>query len=309
MTIPVFSVIVPLFNAERTIGATLRSVFAQSWPDFEVIVIDDGSTDNSLNLALALARDDQRLRIISKPNGGVSRARNMGVEFARGRLIAFLDADDLWEPDKLAQHHAWHDADPGLAASYARIAFIDADSDDPGAARTQSTVPRTALTTAMLLGENPVCTTSNLVVRRDILNSVGGFATDMDHAEDQEWQLRALAGGHRITGIDRLLVGYRMNRFGLSADLKNMHDGWQRLATRYGDAGDAPRAQAIFYRYLARRALRAGAPAATALHYAGAGLRSHAAAFFDEPRRGALTLVAALAGPFLPMALRMRLFS
>jgi hypothetical protein len=163
-------------------------------------------------------------------------------------------------------------------------------------------------TISELLGENPVCTASNLVVRCDAFRATGGFDATMRHAEDQEWQLRAVSQGLGIAGIDRTLVGYRSSDDGLSADLRAMHEGWVRLAATYGDAS-APQARAIFCRYLARRALRSGARNGDALGFALDGVRTSAPAFFAERRRGVLTLAGALASPFLPAPLRTRLFS
>lgn len=98
-----FSVVIPLFNKEISIQSALNSVLIQTFNDFEVIVIDDGSTDESVVRVKEF--DDPRIRIIQKTNGGVSSARNMGIEMAQYDHIAFLDADDLWEPDYLHEQY------------------------------------------------------------------------------------------------------------------------------------------------------------------------------------------------------------
>ncbi|UVO52750.1 glycosyltransferase family A protein [Sphingomonas sp. SUN039] len=307
MSGPRFSVIIPAYNAARTIGASIATVRAQSFHDLELIVIDDGSTDATVAAARAAIGDDIRCRVISKGNGGVSAARNLGADMAAGQLLAFLDADDLWHEDKLSTHAAFHAGQLDLAASFARVAFVDGTARTLDA-RSHSTVPEGGLTVAALLGENPVCTTSNLVVDRAAFAVIGGFDSEMRHAEDQEWQLRAVTHGHRIEGIDQILVGYRNSEDGLSVDLAAMHRGWMALAARYGGREYAG-AQAVFCRYLARRTLRSGAPGTVALGYAWSGLRAHGTAYFDSPARGLLTFVAALASPLLPAALRARLFA
>lgn len=101
MQTPVVSVLVPVYNASLTLAHTARSILAQSFSDFELLLIDDGSTDGSLELCRSLAGTDARIRVLCQPNGGVSAARNLGLGEARGRYIAFIDADDIVTPDYL----------------------------------------------------------------------------------------------------------------------------------------------------------------------------------------------------------------
>ncbi|WP_369726014.1 glycosyltransferase family 2 protein [Bradyrhizobium sp. LLZ17] len=97
------SIVIPAYNAERFIARTLASAQAQTYEKLEIIVIDDGSTDNTRSVVEAIAATDKRLELISTPNRGVARARNLGIENARGPYVAFLDADDLWHPTKIAR--------------------------------------------------------------------------------------------------------------------------------------------------------------------------------------------------------------
>ena len=309
MTTPAFSVIIPIYNARDTLEETVRSVLVQTDPDFELLLIDDGSRDDSLAVMITLACEDARIRIVAKDNQGVAMTRNLGIELARGALIAFLDADDLWHPEKLARHRELHNENPDVAGSYARIAFLEADAANLADGRTQSTVPSGDLGIEQVLGENPVCTTSNLVVTRDCIAQAGGFRAGMDHAEDQEWLARALSDGHRITGIDCLLVGYRTSDTGLSADLRRMYAGWRSLTSTYREKIDLAPAEAIFCRYLARRALRTAGPSGDALRFSAAGMRCSPAAFLADRRRGGMTLAGALLSPLLPTLVRTRLFA
>jgi glycosyltransferase involved in cell wall biosynthesis len=95
------SVVIPAYNAERFLERTMLSVLRQTYNNLEVIVIDDGSTDKTRLIAEAGATGDSRVRIISVPNGGVAKARNIGIQEANGEYVAFVDADDLWHPTKI----------------------------------------------------------------------------------------------------------------------------------------------------------------------------------------------------------------
>jgi glycosyltransferase involved in cell wall biosynthesis len=113
--IPRVSVVIPTFNYAAFLPRALDSVLAQSYVDYEIIVVDDGSTDETPQVA---SRYDHAIRYVHKQNGGVSSARNLGIELARGDLIAFLDADDEWQPQKLARQVAFMDADATIGMSY-----------------------------------------------------------------------------------------------------------------------------------------------------------------------------------------------
>jgi glycosyltransferase involved in cell wall biosynthesis len=121
------SIIVPAYNAERFLARTLRSALRQTYVTLEMIVIDDGSTDSTAAVARAFAQSDERVRVISFPNGGVAKARNIGINEAAGELIAFLDADDLWHPTKLERQVAALDEMKDAAAVYTLSRDIDVD--------------------------------------------------------------------------------------------------------------------------------------------------------------------------------------
>jgi len=108
---PKFSVIIPVYNSAKTLPKAIESVLEQTWPAHEIIVVDDGSTDNSLHLARGFS---DKVRVIHQPNAGVSAARNMGAECATGDWLAFLDGDDWYYPDRLRWHAEWIQRDPNL---------------------------------------------------------------------------------------------------------------------------------------------------------------------------------------------------
>jgi hypothetical protein len=129
----------------------------------------------------------------------------------------------------LAFHLAVHRDDPSLAASYARIAFIDQDASGIAGAKTLSSLCPHSPRLVDVLGENPICTASSFVVRRDWFLAVGGFDPRLSHAEDQDFVARIVSRGGRI-GVDAVLTGYRFSPDGLSMELQRMHEGWRKVA-------------------------------------------------------------------------------
>ena len=309
MNSPTFSVIIPAYNAAKTLPATIESVVRQTFTDFEVFVIDDGSSDDTVRVALQLAAQDDRIRVVSQPNNGVSSARNFGAELAKGRYLAFLDADDQWAADKLARHKALHDSDPMLDASFGRIEFC-ADGDgamEPG--RTVSQVPDGYLDLAEVITGNPVCTASNFVIDREVFEDLGGFSVSMRYAEDQEILALLLSEGGTLRGIDASLVRYRLSQGGLSCDFEAMLEGWRSFACNWLGEDEFARAEAIYCRYLTRRALRSGAEIDVARKFARRGLEADRAGFMAGGARTILTLGGVIAGGAMPAALRRAVFA
>ncbi|MBR9820560.1 MAG: glycosyltransferase family 2 protein [Rhodobacteraceae bacterium] len=302
---PRFSIVIPCYNAAATLAETLDSLLAQGLQDWEALVIDDGSTDTSRRIAEGYAARDPRVRPMRNRGKGPSEARNMALAEAAGDVIAFCDADDIWMPQKLARLDAAF-ADPTLAACYARVAFFDETGP-----RSLSRIRPGDMSICDLLGENPVCTMSNLAVRSDAFVLLGGLDPRILHNEDLEFLIRLVGEGHRLAGLDEVLVYYRTSVTGLSADLPAMAAG--RLAAlvtaaRYNHR-PTRRDEAIHLRYLTRRALRTGAPRRQALGLALRGLGSSPFGWFSDRRRGALTLGGALLAPLLPAPLRKSLFA
>lgn len=292
----------PCFRAGNTVATALASVLGQSEPDFEVILVDDGSPDETVAIALHAAGGDTRVQVLRQQNAGPAAARNNGVAAGSGRLIAFLDADDRWSDGLLARHRERFATDDQLGISFARVCFYDPALLQPGPISAHAK----RLSLLQMLGENPVCTMSNVVVRRTAYEQAGGFDETMRHAEDQEWVSRMLATTPwKVMGIDAVLVDYRMSKSGLSADLDNMRSGWQAMIERvrfYAPAEVAEAeagAAALFQRYLARRALRTDQPGALC-HMLAAFRHSTMTLLANAPKRTLLTTAMALASVLLP---------
>lgn len=202
---PTVSVVIPAYNAARWIEETLQSVFAQDYPDYEVIVVDDGSTDNT---AEVVARFPQ-VRCIRKPNGGQASARNVGIRAAQGHYIAFLDADDIWLPDKLrVQMERLQKT--GLAWVYSDVFAFDGQTGKPLFASSKwYRLYEGDIAAHLLL----LCFISSpLIVERSVFDEVGFFNESrlLRNREDWEMWLR-IAARYPVGLIRRPLAGYRVH--------------------------------------------------------------------------------------------------
>jgi glycosyltransferase involved in cell wall biosynthesis len=264
---PKVSVVVPLYQNARYVGSALRSVFAQTWQDFEIIVVDDGSSDNGPDIVRAFA--DQRVSLIQQPNGGIANARNTGFASARGTYIALLDSDDCWRSDKLQRHVDHLDRNPHIGLSLSASSMIDTDGVDLGLVQRPAAGPYSPRD---ILCRNPVGNGSAPVIRATALDRVRFFDTerqrmcwfdeDLRRVEDVEFFLRLAVGGCEFGAIDEPLTVYRINPLGLSANIDAHMASWlafRRKVKLYAadleaEAGDE--AEAYMRRYLARRAVR-----------------------------------------------------
>jgi glycosyltransferase involved in cell wall biosynthesis len=290
---PLVSVIIPAYNASRFIGEALNSVTTQTYSNLDIIVIDDGSTDQTLETVENYSQRDVRIRVISQTNRGVSFTRNRGVELANSDLIAFLDSDDRWLPDKLTRQVEFMTAHPEVAVCFGRVAFMRFDGT---MTQQRSSGRLTGLKPEHLLYENPTVTTSNWMIRRDIFQKFGGFDLTMNYSEDLDYLLRIMLGGdHKIEGINDVLMCYRTNDSGLSSDLAKMEAGWNQMiekAKKYNAdlvQQHYPTAKAVHLRYFARRAIRLKLPPQVGVQYMNRALRSDWTILLKEPRRTLLT--------------------
>ena len=203
---PRVSVVVAACNAESTLVDTLNSVSRQTFRDFEAIVVDDGSRDGTLRLLESHAARWPWLRWEHQENRGVAAARNRGIELARGEWIAFLDADDLWLPDKLASQMALADRVPTLSVIYCDVRYFSRRRE----AR-HTLLQRRPHATGRVLRElfmNNFVYTSAALVRKATLLDVGGFNPRHKVNEDVDLWMR-LAENHEIGCVDEALVKYR----------------------------------------------------------------------------------------------------
>jgi len=193
---PTVSVVIPAFNASKYLRAAIRSVIEQTHTPFEVIVVDDGSSDATASIA---HRFGAPVRVLRRPHRGAGAARNAGIRDARGAFIALLDSDDLWEPDKLAHQLRLFDADPGLAVVFAGVEqFVSPELAD-GATREVPAPSRTGR-----------CASAPLM-RATVAERVGPFREDLELGEFVDWYDRVLAAGCRVGQVGGMLVRRRIH--------------------------------------------------------------------------------------------------
>jgi glycosyltransferase involved in cell wall biosynthesis len=211
---PEISVIIPAYNAERTVGVAVDSVLAQTFGDFELIVIDDGSRDDTAEVAES--RDDPRVSCVRTENGGVSVARNRGVARSCGAYVAFLDADDAWQPAKLDRQHALLKERPEVGLCFTATQFVD-DKLQP--TFLQPAPERNDWTEALLLEGNILPgSASSVLVRASVIEQSGGFDPRFSLCADWDMWLR-MSVRSKVSLLDEPLVFYRSAPGTMSSDI------------------------------------------------------------------------------------------
>jgi glycosyltransferase involved in cell wall biosynthesis len=215
---PPVAVITAAWNMERYIGETIGSVLRQTLIDFEMIVIDDGSSDATASIVTAVA--DPRIRLISIPRGGVSAARNRGLEACCAPLVVFLDADDLLLPDALSRMVVTMGAYPRYVACFGQHVKMREDGAPfSGSASSALKKLPTKDTLRHLLCGNLIVNGGALCIRTAAARGVGGFDTTLSFAEDWEFWCRLAALGDFVALHDFVAVQYRVRATGANAAL------------------------------------------------------------------------------------------
>ncbi|MDQ2868677.1 MAG: glycosyltransferase family 2 protein [Verrucomicrobiota bacterium] len=184
---PLISVIVPVFNGERFIADAIDSIVGQDYAPIEILVIDDGSTDRTADIA----RANPLVIYHRQERQGPGAARNLGVELARGDLLAFLDADDLWLPGKLSRQHEVLEREKCDAVFTHAVQFRDEENAD--------SAPR--------VGYLP----GTMLIRREAFERIGKFATDRATREAFDWQVRAVNAGLRFEVLPQVFYRRRLH--------------------------------------------------------------------------------------------------
>ena len=238
--LPLVSVVIPVYNQGRYLHEAVDSALRQEGPDLEVLVVDDGSTED---LDLARYRGDRRVQLLARPHRGISAARNAGIECARGRYVAFLDADDWWPPaDKLAAQTGFLEAEPAAGWIFGdmrhhlngpgepRHAFLR----EAGFYAEESVVPRIVpLAVRDLCRDGFLVPTGCVVVRRSCLDRAGGFDETLRMYEDVDLWIRLLRAAP-VAFLPRVLLARRIHAGNTGAGRFRHLDDLRALVRRHG---------------------------------------------------------------------------
>ncbi len=229
------SVVVPLYNHARYIEAAIGSALAQGKLLRELIVIDDGSTDDSAKVMARLARSDPRIRFRTQANQGAAATINTGMRDCSGDYIAILNSDDAYLPGRLAALASALDAEPRAAIAASGIAFMDGQGAPIANAWYAEALAFRAghdMATALVNG-NFLMTTSNFLIRRELPAEIGDFAA-LRYTHDLDFALRALALGHGIALLDDTLLRYRIHATNtIAEDHRRVRAEWAATAAAY----------------------------------------------------------------------------
>lgn len=208
MPLPLLSVVIPAYNVAPFIAAAVGSVLRQTMDDLEVIVVDDGSTDDTA--ALVGAFQDARLRLMRQDNKGAAGARNTGIRAARGRYLGLLDGDDIWMVTKAERHIAMLDADPDIAVSFSHSAYLGPDGTATGACLIEH-VHRPSL--AQTIRRNRVGNCSTPIGRTEDFREAGLFDQRLRaNLDDYEmWPRLMRRTGKAIVCLPQCLTGHRIH--------------------------------------------------------------------------------------------------
>lgn len=240
---PLLSVITPAFNAEAYLPACIESVLGQTFRNFELLIVDDGSTDGTAEIVSHYAASDRRVRGFRGPNRGVSHARNVAMRHAKGRFFALLDADDEWEPSFAMEQLRVFRRTPELAVVSGNGKNVGGGALDGQPVRPWPADARPVRFIDLIEQIDAVFIMS--VFRREVYEAIGGFNESLYRSEDYEYWLRASAAGFLIETNPQPLARYRRRSDSMSADQPAMFESIMRVLTAAREFRARPKADEL----------------------------------------------------------------
>ncbi|MGY3053551.1 glycosyltransferase involved in cell wall biosynthesis [Pedobacter sp. UYEF25] len=209
------SVIIPVYNCENHLGKTIECAVNQTWPNIEIIVIDDGSTDNSLQIANKYAADFKNVKIFSQKNNGASSARNLGLENCKGEYIQFLDADDLLSPTKIETQVDILKNNNNCMTSCSWVRFKNNTTETIGEIGPHESISKTLTPTQWLLKQHTMLTHAWLCPR-SIIDKAGKWDTSLTYNDDGEYFARVVAHAENLIFVPNVKAYYRLSKKNLN---------------------------------------------------------------------------------------------
>jgi len=223
---PLISVIIPAYNAAGTIKATVESVLKQTLTDFEIVLINDGSKDNTLEVLNQI--QDYRLKVFSYTNSGPQKSRNRGIAIATGEYVAFLDADDLWTPDKLADQYQALQSHPEAAVAYSWTNFVEPDGK---LFRRGSYISATGDVYARLLLVDFIESGSNPLILKQAIETVGFLDESLLGGQDWDLWLR-LAARYHFAVVPKAQILHKVIPGSWSSNVERQEKGFRQVLSK-----------------------------------------------------------------------------
>jgi len=249
------SVIMPAYNAEGTIEEAIESVISQSYKDWELIVVDDASTDQTATIVATYGAKDKRIKLLSlAQNGWMANARNQGIAIAAGEYLAFLDSDDIWTEDKLLKQMAFHRDHNGITFSHTDFDMFSVDGikKRPFKNLIGRQYKKSGDLIPSIYCKNTIGVLT-VVVKREAVVTAGCFDTSMRGPEDQDLWIRLAENGARFGYIDQKLAFYRLNAGGITHHIGRYKHAYKQLLKKHRDKATHYNvynlAMANYYRY------------------------------------------------------------
>lgn len=228
------SIIMPAYNAEKFIRESIESVLSQTYQNWELLIVNDASTDNTIKIVQTYLADP-RIRVINlNENGGLAHARNAGIEKAAGKYITFLDSDDLWTPDKLARQVEYHKQHPEIPISHTRYIMFNEKGEIKRSLRIRlrPSFTKHGLLYKRLLSEN-IIGVLTVMIQSSVIKSVGGFDDNLRSAEDYDLWLRLSKKNIPFGYLKKSLAKYRVHINSLSRSISKFKKERKKLLVKH----------------------------------------------------------------------------
>lgn len=260
------SVILPVYNGQGFIAKTLNSVLSQTYQNLEIILVDDGSTDQTADIVRSFIKKDRRITLLSQSNAGVAAARNLAIRHSQGEFIAPIDADDIWYPENIEkQVQLIEQADRSVGLTYAWSAYID--ETDALTRESQTASYQGEVYLPLVLG-NFVGNASAVLIRRCCLEDLGGYNSELKAQNAQgceDWELYLRIAKHYQFGVvPEFLIGYRQVTGSMSCNHAVMYKSYQLMMSDVQKLNPQipldiyKKSQINYYRYLLSQSRRSG---------------------------------------------------